>query len=261
MNILVCGGYNWLTYELINRLLNHTSIRSIVIYDNFDYMNSMFSSIFENKCQEKMESYKYLYNDFIHIINGDCKDKDKLDRIYKDYKISCVLNNIKYNYRKTKEENEILLQYHKHIIELNIQYNITKYISIFRYYTHKHIHLYSVNYDIINHSKQLYDSIIVLQDKMNPDYIYNIDYKDYLYGDKITHNTNIYYKYYYIHKIGSGTFIYKDTFYISKDDEQIETIIDILSNKIHKHYISLKTKKYTYNKLVECILKDKKMNV
>ena len=75
MNILVCGGYNWLTYELINRLLNHTSIRSIVIYDNFDYMNSMFSSIFENKCQEKMESYKYLYNDFIHIINGDCKDK------------------------------------------------------------------------------------------------------------------------------------------------------------------------------------------
>ena len=39
-----------------------------------------FSSIFVNECQFMLEEYKHLYDEFIYIINGDCRDKLKIRR-------------------------------------------------------------------------------------------------------------------------------------------------------------------------------------
>ena len=101
MNLLICGGYNWITYNIIENALNKSKIKKIVIYDNFELMVSKFSSIFINFCQSMLEEYKHLYDDIIYVIPGDCKDKNKLQEIYNNFNINIVINVIKYNYNKS----------------------------------------------------------------------------------------------------------------------------------------------------------------
>ena len=250
MNLLICGGYNWITYNIIENALKRNKIKKIVIYDNFEFMSSKFSSIFINECQSMLEEYKHLYDDIIYVIPGDCKDKNKLQEIYNNFNINIVINNIKYNYNKSiKENNNNLYISHENIIQLNVKYNIYKYISINRYYSHNHIHLKTIKYNIKDETYLTYFNIFNMQKIMNPDTVYNINYTDYLYGNHITNNTNIHYKYNYLNKIGTTPYIFNDNFYISNDNDIVNTINLILYNNYLTHENNIKYKKIDYKYL------------
>lgn len=256
MNLLICGGYNWLSYEIIKKYINQ--VNKIIIIDKFDFLNSDNASIFENNIQCKIEEYKHLFNDIIFIYNLNLKDKYKLDEIFNYHKINMVINNIKYNYNKNYKENEEnLLCSHENIIQCIKKYDIQNYISINRTYSHNNIHLSNNNTNLKENTNLTYLNIFNMQKILNNDIVYNINYTDYLKGIHITNNTNIIFKYNYLNKIKSTVCNLNEKCFLSRSDELLYIINNLINNILITNLSTMQNKSLFFSNNI--ILKSKEI--
>ena len=242
-NLLIYGGYNWFGFEIFQRLLDENSFTNFIIVDSFQ------NQLWKDSIKEKFDEYKYLYEENIFLYCIDIKDKYKLEEIYKTFKITHVINNIKYNiydvYMKEKIDG------YQNICELNKKYKVFSYICLRRIISHNSFALNYFNSDFVSIGESFNDCVQKVHKQYHKDMKFQIvDIHDYVYGDKKDSYNDIVYKYKNIIHSKCPTYIHKCKFYLQNDNDLLNMVEDCVLDKSTRN---MKVYHYSYLDLYETI--------
>ena len=241
-NLLILGGYNWVGFELIDKLIMENSFTDFIIVDCFE------NQLWKDDIKAKMDTYRYLYEENIFLYNYNIKEKDKIKELYTYHNITHVVNNIKYNRRDQHIMDKI--DGLKTIVECNKRHAIQCYICLHRSISHNTI--------CFNHDKQDHVSICndfnhcvrtMNQDSASMAY-HELRIVDYVYGEKKDKYNEIIQLYKNIIRSGAPCYIENCSFYIQKDEAILTHVLDLLLKRKTKP-IACHT--YRYQELVETI--------
>jgi hypothetical protein len=218
MNILIYGGFNWLGYYLTEYLITTNIVNNIIIIDNFQNI------LMKENIRSKFDNFMHLYNVNIFVYNYNISHYNRLKEIYKIHKINYVLNNIKYNICNNHYDNNDLLLGYNNIKLLNLDFNIKKYICLYREITHNNIYLNP----LLNKTRDYVEENKLLNNKLldvNKKDCINIKFYDYIYGKMKNDQQNIVLKMKNILDTGSPVYVYSGDFYCLRDDQLLFKII------------------------------------
>tara|TARA_Y100000768_G_C23989409_1_gene691185 strand:- start:3932 stop:4891 length:960 start_codon:yes stop_codon:yes gene_type:complete len=226
MNILIYGGFNWLGYYLTEYFITKNIINNIVIIDNFQNV------LMKENIRLKFDNFMHLYNINIFVYNYNISHYNRLKEIYRIHKINYVLNNIKYNIYNNHYDNNDLLVGYNNIKLLNLDFNIKKYICLYREITHNNIYLNP----LLNKTRDYVEENKLLNNKLldvNKNDCINIKFCDYVYGKMKNDQQNIILKMKNILDTGSPVYVYSCYFYCVRDDELLSKIIQQITYNLN----------------------------
>ena len=218
MNILIYGGFNWLGYYLTEYFITTNIVNNIVIIDNFQNV------LMKENIRSKFDNFMHLYNINIFVYNYNISHYNRLKEVYRIHKINYVLNNIKYNICNNHFDNNDLLVGYNNIKLLNLDFNIKKYICLYREITHNNIYLNP----LLNKTRDYVEENKLLNNKLldvNKNDCINIKFYDYIYGKMKNDQQNIVLKMKNILDTGSPVYVYSGDFYCVRDDQLLFKII------------------------------------
>lgn len=221
-NVLIYGGYNWFGFEIINALIKENSFTNFILVDSFQ------NHLWKDSIRDKMDQYRYLYDENIFLWSVDIKDKYKLEHIYKTYPITHVINNIKYNHNDVYMMEKV--EGYRNILKFNKQYNIQSYICLYRTITHNS---FALNHDQSDHVL-ISDTFNQCVKEINGAFadshhtLHEMELYDYVYGSKKDKYNDIVSMYKNIIQCRSPCYVHKCAFYMQHDEEVVQWVLDRL---------------------------------